>query len=148
MLLLAVSGLLVLSRVRPSAPPAEVLGGVASAGPPASTPHTVPSEQPAPYARLACQSPIETVPREIAFVHDDTLIGSGVECDVIIRHPSIARQHARVQLRKQGHVLCDLKSQTGTYVNDRRIVENLLKEGWIVRLGEVEFVFYAAKPQR
>ena len=46
-----------------------------------------------------------------------------------------------MQLRKQGYVLCDLKSQSGTYVNDRRIVENLLKEGWIVRLGEVEFVF-------
>jgi len=101
----------------------------------------MPSEQPAPYARLACQSPSETVPREIAFVHDDTLIGSGVECDVIIRHPSIARQHARVQLRKQGYVLCDLKSQSSTYVNDRRIVENLLKAGWIVRLGEVEFIF-------
>jgi hypothetical protein len=66
--LLAVIGLLVLSRVRLSGPSAEVLGGLASAGPPASTLNTVPSEQPAPYARLACQSPIEIVPREIAFV--------------------------------------------------------------------------------
>ena len=35
----------------------------------------------------------------------------------------------------------------GTYVNGRPIVENLLKEGMAVRIGEVEFVYYGASPQ-
>jgi len=101
-------------------------------------------EQPVPYARLVCQRPGNGLPHEIALVHDDVVLGSGTECDVILRHPSIAPRHARLQWRKQGYVLCDLQSPTGTYVNGRRITENLLKEGWRVRLGEVEFVFYEA----
>ena len=48
---------------------------------------------------------------------------------------------------KPGYVLFDLKSKNGTYVNGRPIVENLLKDGMTVRIGEVEFVFYGANRQ-
>lgn len=138
--LLAVVGLVVLSRVHLNAVPAEETG--------ATTTPVVRAAQPSvPYARLVRRSSIDVVPPEIAFVHDEILIGSGAECDEILRHPSIARQHARVQWRNQGYVLCDLQSPTGTYVNGRRIKENLLKDGWTVRLGEVEFVFHGTKPQ-
>jgi pSer/pThr/pTyr-binding forkhead associated (FHA) protein len=44
-------------------------------------------------------------------------------------------------------VLFDLKSRNGTYVNGRPIVENLLKEGMVVRIGEVEFIFHGATRQ-
>ena len=104
-------------------------------------------EKPAPYARLVRQSPIDEVPREIAFSRDEILIGRGEECDVIIPHASISREHARVKKLKPGHVLFDLKSKNGTYVNGRPIVENLLKDGMTVRIGEVEFVFYGANRQ-
>jgi hypothetical protein len=137
--LFALGGLLVLSHVRLSTVPAISEG--------TTTPVAQAAQRSLLYARLVCQSPSGTLPEEIAFVHDDILIGSGTECDVILRHPSIARRHARVQWRKQGYVLSDLQSPTGTYVNGRRINENLLKEGWVVRLGEAEFVFYDARPQ-
>ncbi|HET8671684.1 MAG TPA: FHA domain-containing protein, partial [Candidatus Saccharimonadales bacterium] len=61
-----------------------------------------------------------------------------------LRHPSIAARHAQIQWRKQGYVLTDLQSATGTHINGRRVTENLLKNGWTVRFGEVEFVFYEA----
>jgi pSer/pThr/pTyr-binding forkhead associated (FHA) protein len=110
-------------------------------------PRVLTSEQPVPYACFVCQRPGNELPREIALVHDDVLIGSGTECDIVLRHPSIAARHARVQWRKQGYILTDLQSATGTYVNGRRITENLLKDGWVVRLGEVEFVFREANNQ-
>jgi CHAT domain-containing protein/Tfp pilus assembly protein PilF len=103
--------------------------------------------QSAPYARFVCQQPNAGLPREIALVHDDVVIGSGTDCDVILRHPSVARQHTRLQWRKQGYILTDLQSAAGTYVNGRRITENLLKDGWTVRFGEIEFVFYEATRQ-
>ncbi len=65
----------------------------------------------------------------------------------VIHYPSIAPQYARVQWRKQGYALCDLQSPTGTYVNGLCISENLLKDGWIVRFGEVEFIFFEAHLQ-
>jgi pSer/pThr/pTyr-binding forkhead associated (FHA) protein len=91
------------------------------------------------------QSPITEVPREIALTRDEILIGRGEECDTIIPHTSISREHARVKKLKPGYVLFDLKSKNGTYVNGRPIVENLLKDGMAVRIGEVEFVFYGAQ---
>ena len=151
--LLACAGLLLLARVRLNALPAEVLSrlasasGLAQSGPTPSTSGPVAPEKPAPYARLVRQSPIDEVPREIAFSRDEILIGRGEECDVIIPHASISREHARVKKLKPGHVLFDLKSKNGTYVNGRPIGENLLKDGMTVRIGEVEFVFYGANRQ-
>jgi VWFA-related protein len=146
--LLACAGLLVLARVRLSALPAEVLSLLKPAsGPLASRETPVVPEKPASYARLVRQTPLDEVPREIAFNRDELLIGRGEECDVIIPHASISREHARVKKLKPGYVLFDLKSKNGTYVNGRPIVENLLKEGMRVRIGEVEFVFYGANPQ-
>ncbi len=136
--LLALIGLLVLSRVHISVVPAEATS--------LTPPRVLTAEQPVPYARFVCQPPGNGLPHEIALVHDDTVIGSGTGCDAVVRHPSIASRHARVQWRKQGYILTDLQSATGTYVNGRRITENLLKDGWTVRLGEVEFVFSGAKP--
>ena len=133
-LLLAPLGLLMLSRVRLSVVPVEVVEG--------ETPAAGKPKPLVPTARLVRRSPIVTLPQEIALVHDDTLIGSDRECDVILPHSSIARRHVRVQRRKQGYVLLDLRSTYGTSVNGRPIAENLLKKGWIVRLGEVEFVFH------
>jgi hypothetical protein len=92
-----------------------------------------------PRVRLVRLSPIETAPGEIVLTEDDILIGRGQECDVIIAHPSVSRAHARVRLSKQGYILFDLKSKTGTYVNERRIEENLLRKGLVVRIGDVEY---------
>ena len=146
--LLAAAGLLLLARVRLSALPAEVLSMVKplSALNPTATPAGAP-EKPASYARLIRQSPIDEAPKEIAFSRDEFVIGRGEECDVIIPHTSISREHARVKKLKPGYVLFDLQSKNGTYVNGRAIVENLLKDGMAVRIGEIEFVFQGASQQ-
>ncbi len=145
-LLLATIGLLVLSRVRLSVIPAETAsGGPAVAEPSAWAPAAGRTEPPGRYARLVRQSPIATVPQEIVFEQEELLIGSGAECNIILRHPSIAPQHARVTWRQQGYVLRAVHGgKQSTFVNGRPIEENLLKEGWVVRLGEVEFIFYTA----
>jgi len=148
--LLAGVGLLALARVRLSALPAEVMARFS--GTPSTSPSTsadVPNaavvvEKPIPYARLMRQSPFDEVPREIAFARDEILIGRGEECDVIIPHSSISREHARIKKLKPGYVIFDLKSRNGTTVNGRPIVENLLKDGMAVKIGDVEFVFRAA----
>jgi Mg-chelatase subunit ChlD len=148
--LLAGVGLLALARVRLSALPAEVMArfsGTASTSPSASA--GVPNaavvvEKPVPYARLMRRSPFDEVPREIAFARDEMLIGRGEECDVIIPHSSISREHVRIKKLKPGYVIFDLKSRNGTTVNGRPIVENLLKDGMAVKIGDVEFVFRAA----
>ena len=143
--LLACAGLLLLARVRLSELPAEVLNLVKNVSGPVPAPAArVAPEKPAPYPRLMRQSPINEVPREVALTREEILIGRGEECDVIIPHDSISREHARIKKLKPGYVLFDLQSRNGTYVNGRQITENLLKDGMAVRIGEVDFVFYGA----
>lgn len=146
--LLACAGLLLLARVRLGGLSAEALSILRDASePPLWIPAPITSEKPTRSARLVQQNPIEGVPSEIVLNRDATLIGQGKECDAIIPHVSLSRQHVRIEKRKQGYVLFDLQSQTGSYVNGRRVVENLLKEGMKVRIGEVEFVFYGVGQQ-
>ena len=148
--LLAGIGLLALARVRLSALPAEVmarLSGFPTTSQPANThaPSTPPIvERSVPYARLMRRSPFDEVPREVAFSRDEMVIGRGEECDVIIPHSSISREHVRIKKLKPGYVIFDLKSKNGTTVNGRPIVENLLKDGMAVKIGDVEFVFREA----
>ncbi len=106
-----------------------------------SMPPPVAPERPSPYARLLRQSAIEAAPREIAFTRDELVLGRGETCDVVIPHESISREHVRIKKLKPGYVIFDLKSRNGTFVNGRPIGENLLREGMLVRIGEIEFVF-------
>ncbi len=126
-------------NVRLNTVPAEAEGVL-----PAAMEHTSPA--PTPYARLVRLSPVDTAPWEIVLTQVDILIGRGQDCDVIIPHASVSRAHARMKWSKQGYVLFDLQSKTGTYVNGRRIGENLLKKGWVVRIGAAEFFVYEAYP--
>ncbi len=146
--LLAAGGLILLARVRLNEIPAEVLSLVktATSRPDATgqVPDSIVPKTSAPYARLVRQSPFEEAPREIALSRDEMTIGRGEECEAIILHSSISREHARIKKVKQGYVLLDLQSGNGIYINGRKIAENLLRDGMQVRIGDVEFIFYAA----
>ncbi len=148
--LLAAGGLLLLARVRLNELPAEVRSLVKTATVrPASTgqsagPEPVVPKNAAPYARLVRQSPFEDAPREIALSRDEMTIGRGEECEAIILHSSISREHARIKKVKQGYVLLDLQSRNGIHINGKKVAENLLRDGMQVRIGDVEYLFYAA----
>ena len=143
---LAFVGLLALSRIQLNGMVVEATAHTQPGIEPASSsavPKT-PSSR-ASSARLICQSPNETIPQEITLSQDEDLLGHSPNCTVHLVHPSVAAYHAQLRKHPQGYVLVDLQSDTGTFVNGRRITENLLKDGWLVRLGEVEFVFREAE---
>jgi pSer/pThr/pTyr-binding forkhead associated (FHA) protein len=56
---------------------------------------------------------------------------------------TVSRRHARIYRDPSaGHVVIeDLGSQNGVYVEGRRTIRNLLKDGWAVAIGGVEFVY-------
>jgi pSer/pThr/pTyr-binding forkhead associated (FHA) protein len=151
--LLSGAGLLLLARVRLSELPADVMSrlktassAVSAAAGTAASAAAVKPDKPAAYARLIRQTPLDEVPREIALTRGECVIGRGEECDIVIPHTSISREHARLKKLTPGFVLFDLKSKNGTFVNGRKVVENLLKEGMTVKIGDIEFVFYDANP--
>jgi hypothetical protein len=62
---------------------------------------------------------------------------------VVVRDPTVSRQHAIVKRRKRRWELVDAKSSNGTFVGDIRIADKpvSLTDGQEVRFGGAKFVF-------
>jgi serine phosphatase RsbU (regulator of sigma subunit)/pSer/pThr/pTyr-binding forkhead associated (FHA) protein len=58
-----------------------------------------------------------------------TVIGRSPEADITLRDATVSRHHARIVRRGGKHVLCDLESGNGTFVNGKLIKEVALRSG-------------------
>ncbi|MDX1600356.1 MAG: FHA domain-containing protein [Anaerolineales bacterium] len=68
---------------------------------------------------------------------DSLTIGRDVTNDIVIADAEVSRQHARINRTPGGHVLEDLGSTNGTFVNGERLVSpRVLNPGDLVGLGE------------
>jgi len=66
---------------------------------------------------------------------------------ILIQHPSISRQHARVMLSPAGVVIEDLKSHNGTQVNGERLQKpRTLLSGDVVSIGNIHLALYRHSP--
>jgi pSer/pThr/pTyr-binding forkhead associated (FHA) protein/Tfp pilus assembly protein PilF len=73
-----------------------------------------------------------------------SLVGRGKDTAITVIDPSISRIHAKLTVTQGGdYVLQDLKSSNGTYVNDQRIEQTVIRSGDRLRFGNVEFQFEA-----
>ncbi|PIU58453.1 MAG: hypothetical protein COS89_00300, partial [Deltaproteobacteria bacterium CG07_land_8_20_14_0_80_38_7] len=78
------------------------------------------------------------------FLTDDIteiILGRDSSCDFSINEFAISRRHARVSKRWGGIVVRDLESKNGTFVNNRRIVEEFLHDGDRIALGTILLLF-------
>ena len=68
------------------------------------------------------------------------------EGDVVLADPSVSRRHAVVRRLAIGFEIEDLGSSNGTWIGDRRVAKELLRNGDQFRLGQavVEFRLEAA----
>jgi diguanylate cyclase (GGDEF)-like protein len=62
-------------------------------------------------------------------------LGRDAACAVRLPSDDVSRRHARVAADAEGHVLVDLASTNGTWVNGRRVDVHRLRAGDRVRLG-------------
>jgi pSer/pThr/pTyr-binding forkhead associated (FHA) protein len=68
-------------------------------------------------------------------------IGRREDNDLVIDEPSVSASHAWIINQHDHYVLMNTLSTNGTFVNDKRIHEVMLRHGDHVRLGQAEFVF-------
>lgn len=85
---------------------------------------------------------------EYELVSKETRIGRVAPMvDLVINDGRASRLHAVVRKLQSGFTVVDLNSANGTYVNEKRIKEQLLREGDVVRIGETTFRFEASSRQ-
>lgn len=82
-------------------------------------------------------------------IADVMTIGSGEGCDLRIDesypyHESVSERHAQIERWRDMWVINDLTGK-GIFVNGRRTGENVLYDGYRIKLGELEFVFHEAR---
>jgi pSer/pThr/pTyr-binding forkhead associated (FHA) protein len=71
----------------------------------------------------------------------EIVIGRDPECDFPINEHVISRKHARISKRWGGIGVRDLESKNGTFLNNRRIVEEYLHDGDRIALGTIVIMF-------
>lgn len=69
-------------------------------------------------------------------------IGQLRKNDIVLKHPTISPEHAFIrQAEDDVFIVADLNSAQGTYVNGNQIHDEALVDNYLVRFGELEFVF-------
>lgn len=72
-------------------------------------------------------------------------IGRDPTCDLRLDHPTVSRQHARLDAQGNQHVLWDLGSTNGTFVNGQPIQRLVLPMGARVQIGAYELIYDGAR---
>lgn len=77
----------------------------------------------------------------------ELLIGRNSNCSLQLENRRVSGGHAKLyQLSGQWHI-CDINSTNGTYVNGKRINEEILREGDMILIGAYELLFSAGTLQ-
>lgn len=69
------------------------------------------------------------------------LVGRGPYNHIVLDDTRISRQHAKISPEAGGHVVHDLNSANGTFVNDVQVKRQRLKAADVVRFGPFAFKF-------
>ncbi len=78
-------------------------------------------------------------------IGDDTLtMGRDTECTIQILDKGASRNHSEIFRIGEMCFIRDLESRNGTYVNDEKVIEELLREGDRIQIGSTVLVFESA----
>jgi phosphoserine phosphatase RsbU/P len=69
-------------------------------------------------------------------VSSEILIGRKSDADVVLNNQHVSRHHAKLIKTDEGYTLQDLGSTHGTFVNESRVEQKLLKHGDKISLGK------------
>lgn len=81
-------------------------------------------------------------PGERAVIEEEKfVIGRGSTADFILDSDAVSRAHAYIEKRADGHYLVDNQSTNGSFVNYRRVKQQLLRDGDQIQLGQSLFKY-------
>ena len=72
-----------------------------------------------------------------------TTIGRQPDCEIVLDHGAVSREHARIAKESQGYFVEDLHSRNGTYLNGREVhSKTRIFNNDVIRICDVEFTFH------
>lgn len=79
--------------------------------------------------------------RTLPLQHAVVNLGRRTDNQIILDDARVSRSHAQLRLRFGRYVIYDLGSSAGTFVNDRRVQECVLRPGDVISLGGVAIIY-------
>ena len=73
------------------------------------------------------------------------VLGRHPDCDVVLQDSQVSRRHAEVRLVSGRHMLLDLSSSNGTWIDERPVLQHLLSDGDTFRVGD-QLIAYRTRP--
>lgn len=74
-------------------------------------------------------------------IGDFVTLGSDSACQLQFQGENISERHCRIERKENSYFIRDMRSATGTFLNDAKIVEAVLQDGDFIRLGNQELLF-------
>lgn len=74
-------------------------------------------------------------------IGDFLTLGKDSNCQIQLMGEDLAERHCRLERKEEAYWLRDLRSPHGTFVNGARIIEAVLQEGDVIRIGDKELLF-------
>ncbi len=75
----------------------------------------------------------------LSFDKKKILIGSDESCDIRLSDKSVSSYHAFICLKGEGFMVKDLYSESGIYINGRRVEEAFVNAGDVLTIGTMSF---------
>lgn len=82
------------------------------------------------------------------FAEETVTIGRDPDADIFLDNTGVSRSHAKFERTPHGYVIEDLNSANGTFVNDRQISSELIKENDVIRVGKFSLWITFAEDRR
>ena len=69
-------------------------------------------------------------------------IGRTRENDIVLENRGVSRKHAMIEFNNNAAVIIDNESLNGTFVNSRKIDEEILRDQDTITIGKYSLVYY------
>ncbi|MBI3872170.1 MAG: FHA domain-containing protein, partial [candidate division Zixibacteria bacterium] len=69
-------------------------------------------------------------------------IGRNSDNDIVLDNRGVSRKHAMIEINPQNAVIIDNESLNGTFVNNRRVEEEILQDEDVIAIGKYTLVFH------
>ncbi len=69
-------------------------------------------------------------------------IGRTAENDIVLENRGVSRKHAMIEFNESGAVIIDNESLNGTFLNDRRVTEEIIRDNDQITIGKYHLLFH------
>ena len=83
----------------------------------------------------------ENIGQKYDIAKDRLAIGRGPDNDIILADSEVSREHALIEMREGSVLIADNDSTNGTLVNDKDVMETVLANGDLIRIGSTIFKY-------